>query len=65
MIEPLAAELSGYFHYFGVKGAFLQQLGRMDEARDAFNQAIALASTAVEAAHIRQHLDRASKAGHA
>jgi RNA polymerase sigma-70 factor, ECF subfamily len=59
MIEPLAAELSGYFHFFGVKGAFLQQLGRFDEARDAFNRAIALANSPVEAAHIRQHLDSA------
>jgi RNA polymerase sigma-70 factor, ECF subfamily len=58
MIEPLAPRLSGYFHFFGAKGAFLLQLGRDDEARVAFNQAIALANTAAEAAHIRQHLDR-------
>jgi RNA polymerase sigma-70 factor, ECF subfamily len=29
MIEPLAHELSGYFYYFGVRGALLQQLGRL------------------------------------
>jgi RNA polymerase sigma-70 factor (ECF subfamily) len=58
MIEPLAGRLSGYFHYFGVKGALLLQLGRGEEARVAFDQAIALANTATEAAHIRQHLDR-------
>ena len=57
MIEPLAPRLSGYFHYFGVKGALLRQLGRTEEARAAFNQAIALAGSAAEAAHIRQHLD--------
>jgi RNA polymerase sigma-70 factor (ECF subfamily) len=34
------------------------QLGRAAEARAAFNQAIALANTAAEAAHIRRHLDR-------
>jgi RNA polymerase sigma-70 factor, ECF subfamily len=34
------------------------QLGRAAEARIAFNQAIALANTAPEAAHIRRHLDR-------
>ncbi len=28
MIEPLAPRLSGYFHFFGAKGAFLLQLGR-------------------------------------
>ena len=58
MIEPLAARLSGYFHFFGVKGALLMQLGRAEEARLAFGRAIALANTAAEAAHIRMHLDR-------
>src|SRR4029077_12439722 len=58
MIEPLAARLSNYFHYFGVRGAFLMQLGRNDEAREAFDRAIALANTTAEAAHIRMHLDR-------
>ena len=58
MIEPLAPRLSNYFHYFGVRGAFLMQLGRNDEARIAFDRAIALANTTAEAAHIRMHLDR-------
>ena len=58
MIEPLGPRLAGYFHFFGAKGAFLLQLGRKDEARAAFDQAIALANTPAEAAHIRQHLDR-------
>jgi RNA polymerase sigma-70 factor (ECF subfamily) len=58
MIEPLAPRLSGYFHFFGVKGALLMQLGRAEEARLAFGRAIALANTAAEAAHIRMHLDR-------
>jgi RNA polymerase sigma-70 factor, ECF subfamily len=34
------------------------QLGRAEEARAAFDQAIALAHTPAEAAHIRLHLDR-------
>jgi RNA polymerase sigma-70 factor (ECF subfamily) len=58
MIEPLAPRLSGYFHFFGAKGAFLLQLGRNEEARVAFDRAIALAHTAAEAAHIRRQLDR-------
>jgi RNA polymerase sigma-70 factor, ECF subfamily len=58
LIEPLAARLSNYFHYFGVRGAFLMQLGRNEEARIAFDRAIALANTSAEAAHIRMHLDR-------
>lgn len=61
MIEPLADQLSGYFYFFGAKGAFLQQLGRAREAREAFGQAIALANTASEAAHIRRELDRLMK----
>jgi RNA polymerase sigma-70 factor, ECF subfamily len=58
MIEPLAPLLSGYFHFFGAKGAFLLQLGRKEEARAAFDRAIALAGTPAEAAHIRLQLDR-------
>jgi RNA polymerase sigma-70 factor (ECF subfamily) len=58
MIEPLAERLSNYFHYFGVRGAFLMQLNRNEEARVAFDRAIALANTSAEAAHIRMHLDR-------
>ena len=61
MIEPLAQPLAGYFHFFGVQGALLTQLGRAEEARVAFHQAIALANTAAEAAHIRMHLDRLLK----
>ncbi|HRD28760.1 MAG TPA: sigma factor-like helix-turn-helix DNA-binding protein, partial [Caulobacter sp.] len=58
LIAPLEARLSGYFHFYGVRGALLLDLGREAEARTAFNQAIALANTPAEAAHIRRHLDR-------
>lgn len=61
LIEPLEPRLSGYFHFFGVKGALLMQLGRAGEARCAWDRAIALANTAAEAAHIRQHLDRLAR----
>jgi RNA polymerase sigma-70 factor (ECF subfamily) len=63
MIEPLAPQLSGYFYFFGVKGGLLLQLGRTEEARVAFDRAIALANTAAEAAHIRMHLDRLRQDG--
>ncbi|MCO5069605.1 MAG: RNA polymerase sigma factor [Rhizobiaceae bacterium] len=63
MIEPLSESLSGYFHFFGLKGNLLMQLGRDREARDAFNRAIAIANTPAEAAHIRMHLDRLSTEG--
>src|SRR6202012_4223546 len=58
LIDPLAERLSNYFHFYGVRGAFLMQLGRNEEARIAFDRAIALANTTAEAAHIRMHLDR-------
>ncbi len=61
MIEPLADKLGGYFHFHGVRGALLEQLGRVRDARKAFTQAISLANTAAEAAHIRMHLDQLTK----
>ena len=61
MIAPLAERLSGYFYFFGVKGALLLELGRMKEAATAFDQAIALANSPAEAAHIRSQLDRLMK----
>ncbi len=60
LIEPLSQRLSGYFYYFGVKGALLMQLGRNDAARVAFDRAIALADTPAQATHIRRHLDQLS-----
>ena len=48
MIEPLAPKLGGYCH--GARGAFLLELGRPEDARVAFDRAIALANTPAEAA---------------
>ena len=61
LIAALDDRLGGYFYYHGARGAFLMQLGRNAEAREAFNHAIALANTPAEAAHIRQHLDALTK----
>jgi RNA polymerase sigma-70 factor (ECF subfamily) len=58
LIETLAEPLDGYFYFHGARGAFLLQLGRHAEAREAFDRAIALANTAAEAAHIRGQIDR-------
>ena len=65
MIEPLGEKLQGYFHYFGAKGAWLHELGRIDEARVAFDKAIALAHTPAQAAHIRQWRGGLGLRGHA
>jgi RNA polymerase sigma-70 factor, ECF subfamily len=61
VIEPLESQLANYFHFFGVRGAFLVQLGRHSEAQVDFDRAISLAHTAAEAAHIRMHIDRLKK----
>lgn len=58
MVEPLETRLAGYFHFHGLRGALLLQLGRTAEAHAAFTRAISLANTPAEAAHIRMHLDR-------
>lgn len=60
-IEKLEPQLASYFNFHGVRGAYLMQLGRRDEAREAFDRAIALANSAAEASHIRIHLDRLEK----
>ncbi|MGE0549465.1 MAG: RNA polymerase sigma factor [Kofleriaceae bacterium] len=61
MIEALTGKLDGYFHFHGVRGALLLQLGRRKEAKTSLNRAIALANTPAEAAHIRMHLDQLTK----
>jgi RNA polymerase sigma-70 factor, ECF subfamily len=58
IIEPLADKLGGYFYFQGARGAFLLELGRAEEARVAFDRAIALANTPAEAAHIRTRIDQ-------
>jgi RNA polymerase sigma-70 factor (ECF subfamily) len=63
MLEPLADRLKGYFYFFGVKGALLLQLERKVEAKQAFSQALGLATSAAEAAHIRSHIDRLTVQG--
>jgi RNA polymerase sigma-70 factor, ECF subfamily len=61
-VLPLERSLDAYFYFHGVKGHLLKRLGRSEEARDAFNRAIALANTAAEAAQIRVYLDQLGQA---
>ncbi|RDE10437.1 RNA polymerase sigma factor [Pelagibacterium lacus] len=58
LIEPLADALGGYFYFHGLRGGLLKDLGRIEEARAAFDIAIAHANTSAEAVHIRAHLDK-------
>ena len=57
-LEALEKDLSGYFYFFGVRAALLVDLGRPEEARAAFDRALALAKSPAEAAHIRLQLER-------
>lgn len=65
MIEPLGEQLTSYFHFYGVKGALLKELGRTDDAREAFERALALANTAAEADHIKMQISQLPKQGKA
>jgi RNA polymerase sigma-70 factor (ECF subfamily) len=57
LVDPLADRLSGYFHFHGLRGWLLTQLGRKAEAREAFDRAIGLAGSLAEATHIRRQID--------
>jgi RNA polymerase sigma-70 factor, ECF subfamily len=58
MIDPLRRDLDGYFYLHGLRGTLLKELHRLDDARQAFNRAIALANSIAEAKLIRRELDR-------
>jgi RNA polymerase sigma-70 factor, ECF subfamily len=57
LVEPLGECLGGYFYFHGLKGALLKDLGQAADARESLNRAIALATSAAEAAFIRRELD--------
>lgn len=57
LVETLGDKLASYFYFHGARGAFLKALGRDEEARIAFDHAIALANTPAEAAYIRCQID--------
>jgi RNA polymerase sigma-70 factor, ECF subfamily len=57
MIDPLRTQLDAYFYFHGLRGTLLKALGRVAEAREALNRAIALANSMAEAKLIRRELD--------
>ncbi len=64
MIEPLAPKLAGYFHFFGVRGALLMQLGRERRgARRLRPRDRARQHRRAKRAHIRMHIDRLIQGG--
>ncbi|WP_404405316.1 RNA polymerase sigma factor [Pelagibacterium halotolerans] len=65
LIDPLAEALSGYFYFHGLRGGLLMELKRDKEAREAFDKAMARATTTAEANHIRLHIDKLEARGRA
>ncbi len=57
LIEPLEGRLADYFHFHGVKGSLLADLGRSADARRSLGRALELAKTPAEAAQIQLRLD--------
>ena len=57
-LEQAIETAKDLFHFHGLCGALLRDVGRAAEARTAFTRAIALARSPTEAAHIRAILDR-------
>lgn len=57
LVDPLAQSLAGYFHFHGLRGALLHELGRTDEARAALDCALALARTPAERWHLQERLN--------
>jgi RNA polymerase sigma-70 factor (ECF subfamily) len=57
LVTPLETRLGDYFHFHGVKGGLLAELGRTADARCALKRALELAKTPAEAAQIRLRLD--------
>lgn len=57
MVDPLEPRLASYFHFHGLRGWLLSQLGRNAEAKEAFDRAISLAGSLAEATHIRKQID--------
>ena len=55
-LERLAAPLERYGGYHVARAAFLAELGRQEDARQAYRQALAFAGTTVERTHIRSKL---------
>ena len=60
-VVTLAEALDTYFHFHGMRGALLADLGYSDEARTALERAIELARTSAEVSHLRRRLDQLEK----
>jgi RNA polymerase sigma-70 factor (ECF subfamily) len=59
-VDRLAPELVGYHPFHATRAEMLRRLGRTDEARTAYGDAIALATNAAEIAALTRRRDRLS-----
>ena len=57
IVDPLAEQLAGYHAYFVVRADLLRRLSRADEARAAYDEAIALAGNTAETAYLTRRRD--------
>ena len=55
-VDELSAELAQYHLFHATRGRFLQQLGRLDEATHAYEEALALTANPAEQALLKRRL---------
>ncbi len=63
LVERVAAPLEGYHPLHVTRAELLRRLGRSDEARTAYDRAIALARNSAEVAHLSRRRDELAGAG--
>ncbi|MCM3697313.1 RNA polymerase sigma factor [Microbacterium oleivorans] len=64
-IAPLAGALSGYHAFHAARADLLRRTGRLDDARAAYDRAIALAGNAAERTYLARRRDDLAAAGSA
>jgi len=57
-VDPLAGRLAGYHLYHATRADLLRRLGRSEESRAAYDQAIELAGNAAETAYLTRRRDQ-------
>ena len=63
IVDELAAggELEEYYLLHATRADLLRRLGRLDEARDAYERALGLATNPVERAFLQRRLDESRR----
>ena len=58
VVDGLAQKLGGYHAYHATRAELLRRLGRMQDSRAAYDDAIALAGNVAEAAYLTRRRDQ-------